>query len=345
MGHYDEAEAWLRKCLLVSNPGESHVRKAYALLASSLARQGKLHEAHEACRHGLELFPEDDELLFRLAIQEHRAGHFERAIRAYRTILNHDQPRHFSSRDRGITGYKAKHNLALVYEDAGRLDLAELQWRRITAQMPHYESAFLGLERMLKRQGKVTACSDFSNWAVQTSMTSPPNGDEKETKEKSDRLPAAVGAESDHAKQSHLIATIRPDDTEDWPACHSRWILHSTQGAVRLCAHPKVSSTENVVPLSICTRCRHRLLPPPTHFRELRPPTGKVRYGSCRHLGGVVGERICDGCRGNVRLKVFACSHPAHEATTLSDCQKCADYQPKDENQTTRPSLRLEVNR
>jgi tetratricopeptide (TPR) repeat protein len=115
MGQHREAEIWLRKSLAVSDPGESHVRKVYALLASSLDRQGKSHEAHEICRRGLELFPEDEELLFRLGILEHRAQNLEAAIRSFRTILNHEAQRHFASIDRGITGYKARHNLALVY--------------------------------------------------------------------------------------------------------------------------------------------------------------------------------------------------------------------------------------
>jgi tetratricopeptide (TPR) repeat protein len=159
MGRHQESETWLRRSLAVSDPGESHVRKAYALLASSLDRQGKPHEAHDICRRGLQLFPDDEELLFRLGNLEHRAKNYGGAIRAFRTILNHRQPRHFSSVDRGITGYKARHNLALVYEDAGRLDLAEVQWRHVLEERPSYEPARQSLQRLLHNQGRLMTLS------------------------------------------------------------------------------------------------------------------------------------------------------------------------------------------
>jgi hypothetical protein len=44
-------------------------------------------------------------------------------------------------------------------------------------------------------------------------------------------------------------------------------------------------------------------------------------------LGEQIGTRDCPSCRGKVRLKVFACSHPAHGETTLPDCDLCEDFQ------------------
>lgn len=48
--------------------------------------------------------------------------------------------------------------------------------------------------------------------------------------------------------------------------------------------------------------------------------------GRCRHLGGQIGLRECPGCQGNVRIKVFACSHPSHGETTAAECEQCDDF-------------------
>ena len=47
---------------------------------------------------------------------------------------------------------------------------------------------------------------------------------------------------------------------------------------------------------------------------------------NCQHLGSQTGERNCPTCAGNVRLKVFACSHPLHRETTLPECSTCRDF-------------------
>ena len=46
----------------------------------------------------------------------------------------------------------------------------------------------------------------------------------------------------------------------------------------------------------------------------------------CFYLGDQVGEKPCRTCKGNVRLKAFACRHPLHEETTYHDCRSCDDY-------------------
>jgi hypothetical protein len=35
-------------------------------------------------------------------------------------------------------------------------------------------------------------------------------------------------------------------------------------------------------------------------------------------------------CRGNVRVKTFACAHPAHVETTLAECASCPDYEARE---------------
>ena len=64
----------------------------------------------------------------------------------------------------------------------------------------------------------------------------------------------------------------------------------------------------------------------PKPERERRIPA----YGKrCVYLGNKLGERDCPSCKGNVRLKVFACQHQSHEEATIRDCQVCSDYEPR----------------
>jgi tetratricopeptide (TPR) repeat protein len=326
MGQHQEAECWLRRCVAVSDPRESHLRKAYALLASSLDRQGKSHEAHETCRRGLELYPGDDELLFRLGILEHRAGNQEAAIRAFRTILNQQSPRHFASVDRGITGYKARHNLALVYEGVGRLDLAEVQWRQILDLQADYGPARDSLLRLLDSQGRFKARSALlQSTRIHPGLRPPtPTANDAEHTQP----PTTVLLERQRLTKTPVLAL---DDSQDWPFCHSRRVINTLEGEIRLCLHPRLAIQDDIVPFpGICITCRLRHLPAPDRLREFHAPRRRKQVGNCRYLGEQIGLRICDGCSGNVRVKEFMCHHSAHDVTTQSDCLSCVDYEPVD---------------
>jgi tetratricopeptide (TPR) repeat protein len=144
----------LRRCLSVSSPGESHVRKAFALLAASQTRLTKHAEAWETCERGLAVCPKDSELLFRKGLVAHALHRFDEAVAAYRAALSEESERHFASVDPAVAGYKARHNMALVYADVGRHALAELEWRRILLELPDYRPAWLGLGESLIRQAK-----------------------------------------------------------------------------------------------------------------------------------------------------------------------------------------------
>jgi GT2 family glycosyltransferase/SAM-dependent methyltransferase/tetratricopeptide (TPR) repeat protein len=146
---------FLQRCLAVSNREESHLRKAYALLASSLAQADRHDDAWERCRQGLGLYPDDKELLFRCAMLHHHFGRLNEAAYFYLRVLNDPEERHFTSIDRGLAGYKALHNLAIVYGDMARPDQAEEQWRAIIARIPGYRPAWRGLADVLLKQGQL----------------------------------------------------------------------------------------------------------------------------------------------------------------------------------------------
>jgi tetratricopeptide (TPR) repeat protein len=145
---FNEARSFLERCLEVSVPTESHLRKAYAILVGVLQRQEEFDLAFEVCQKGLGRFPEDRELLFRRAMLHHSSGRVTEARDDYLTILIPQTERHFSSRDIGILGYKARHNLAIVYEDLGQKEKAETQWNCILKEHPDYAPALSALRQL-----------------------------------------------------------------------------------------------------------------------------------------------------------------------------------------------------
>ena len=119
-----------------SHPDESHVRKVYALLVYTQMQLGRREDALATCRTGRALFPEDAELRFREGMLLHELGRLAEAVQAYRDVLANREAQHFSSIDRGLTGFKARQNLAAVYTDMGDLKRAEEQWRQVTSRCP-----------------------------------------------------------------------------------------------------------------------------------------------------------------------------------------------------------------
>src|SRR5207302_713561 len=67
IGQYQEAIDFLERCLAVSGPDETHLRKAYALLVYAYSQSGQQRAARDTSEAGLVLFPKDPELKFRKA--------------------------------------------------------------------------------------------------------------------------------------------------------------------------------------------------------------------------------------------------------------------------------------
>jgi GT2 family glycosyltransferase/tetratricopeptide (TPR) repeat protein len=154
-GNFDEAEEFLKRSLRASAPEDSHVRKVYALLVHAQMHLGRREEALATCRRGRELYQADAELRFREGALLHDLGRWDEAVRAYLDVLANHEERHFSSIDRGLTGFKARQNLAVVYTDLGDLERAEEQWRQVTREAPRYRTGWRGLGDMLLRRGRL----------------------------------------------------------------------------------------------------------------------------------------------------------------------------------------------
>lgn len=153
LGRYPEAIDYLRRSIARATPRESHLRKAYALLASCHQQAGDQKAAWAACQEGLRRMPTDPELRFRAALLLHESGRLAEAAQSYEELLASPLEKHFSSIDRGIIGYKARQNLAIVYQELGDWQRAVQEWRRVVAERPDYRIGWRGLIEGLLRQG------------------------------------------------------------------------------------------------------------------------------------------------------------------------------------------------
>jgi GT2 family glycosyltransferase/cytochrome c-type biogenesis protein CcmH/NrfG len=153
IGEYHQAVDYLERSLRNSSPEESHLRKVYSLLVYC-HMQIQDGAAWRRCEEGLRLFPKDLELRFRLGVLQHSSGQLEAAAATYRQLLGEKADRYFTSMDRGIQGFKARQNLAVVFTDLGDFLRAEEQWRLVVAEAPQYELGWQGLVDILLRQNK-----------------------------------------------------------------------------------------------------------------------------------------------------------------------------------------------
>ncbi len=136
--HHEEAVAWFERSLAVSQPDESHLRKAYALKAMSQRALGRTDEALATLEQGLEAVGADPELRFQAAHLLTAEGRLEEAREHYLKCLESDAADHFSSIDVAIVGYKAWHNLAGVCRSLGRYAEAREWWLKAVEAQPQF---------------------------------------------------------------------------------------------------------------------------------------------------------------------------------------------------------------
>lgn len=128
--------------------------KLFALLAQALARSGELSQALAACQAGRAERPRDGELAFLEAALLHQAGRHADAEARLLALLAARPAGAASGLDLGMFGFKARHNLALVYRAQGRANEEEEQWRAILEERPGSGPAHLGLGELFLRQGR-----------------------------------------------------------------------------------------------------------------------------------------------------------------------------------------------
>lgn len=150
----DKAIDFLERSIAAAGSNDSHLRKAYALLAAAWQKAGRYDEADAVCRRGLQRFPVDTELRFRRGLILQDLGHHEEAIALYCDLLSRKEPRHLTSVEPGLNGFKTWQNLAVALSATGDLAGAETIWRQMVAEIPQHRSGWRGLADCLLRQNR-----------------------------------------------------------------------------------------------------------------------------------------------------------------------------------------------
>jgi GT2 family glycosyltransferase/tetratricopeptide (TPR) repeat protein len=147
LGRTAESLPLLQRSLERSHPGDSIVRKLYALLAEGHGRLNQPEAARAACRAGRVHYPDDAELLYLDAEQRCEDGDLAGAEECLRALLQPPQGTHFASVDPGLRGHRARYLLGLVCCRQGRPDEALAQWEQALAEEPTFAPARLELAR------------------------------------------------------------------------------------------------------------------------------------------------------------------------------------------------------
>ncbi len=131
-----EALPLLARSLERSRPRDSIVPKLHALITRCHRQLKRPREALEACRRGRQHDPDDVELLFFEALLQRELGDAAGAEAILLRLLSGSTAAGFANVDDGLRGYKARHNLAVIYEETGRAAEAEAQSARGSRREP-----------------------------------------------------------------------------------------------------------------------------------------------------------------------------------------------------------------
>jgi GT2 family glycosyltransferase/Flp pilus assembly protein TadD len=149
-----EALPLLRRSLELSHPSDSIVRKLYTLLMECHRQQGRPAEALGVCQEGRRYYPNDAQLLFQEALLRRELRDLAGAEACLVRLISTSEGPHFASVAEGLRGHKARHNLAVIYQEQGRFAEAEAQWKAGLMDEPTFAPAFLGLGELYLGQGR-----------------------------------------------------------------------------------------------------------------------------------------------------------------------------------------------
>jgi len=166
LGSREAAIDALRRSIDASDPHASQVRKCYAMMVQ-IQRELSLVEAaratyDEGCVH----YSGDPELLFQAGLLFRATGEHGEAERCFLGALSAPAEPYFSSMDPAIRGFKARHNLAVLYRETGRPNQAEAQWRAALGESPGFIPAWEGVGEILAQRGDVPALLDLGRQAT-----------------------------------------------------------------------------------------------------------------------------------------------------------------------------------
>jgi tetratricopeptide (TPR) repeat protein len=145
LGQAHEALRYFQRSLELSHPSDSIVRKLYALIAQCQRQLGHRDEALTSCLAGRHYYPDDAELLFLEALVRQEQRDLLGAVACLERLIAGQEGEHFGSVATGLRGYRARHLLALLWREMGRLADAENEARNALAERLDYTPAWLEL--------------------------------------------------------------------------------------------------------------------------------------------------------------------------------------------------------
>ena len=172
---FDKAIAALERYLELADSHESTGRKVYALLASSHLAKKELDKAKQRLEEGLRLYPADPELLFRAGVIYQEIGNLPAAEHCLLQLISGSETGHIDSLDVSMRGYKAHHNLAVIYQMQERYPEAEAQWRAALADNATFTPSWLGLAELFlltrRFEDARQVASHIAGWDVTSSQS------------------------------------------------------------------------------------------------------------------------------------------------------------------------------
>jgi len=146
MGQPAEALPYLRRSLELSQPGDSIVRKLYALIAHCHFAQNDAKAALATVLTGRQFYPDDPELLFAEGRSRMETGDATGAESCFRRLVDGTEDGdHFASFNPALRGHLGRCHLAQLLFDQKRYAEAEAQWRVALTEEPTLKHALLGL--------------------------------------------------------------------------------------------------------------------------------------------------------------------------------------------------------
>lgn len=155
-GDYELAEHYLRRSLYHSDPGDSIVRKTYALLTTSLIRRELWRAALTINEQGRAHYPEDAELLFQAGQLYQQLGDWDAARTMLDRLVEGSEGVHYRSTDAGLRTYRGRHELALLHERIGNPATGARLLKEIGEAHPDYLPAQVDRVRLLCGLGDVS---------------------------------------------------------------------------------------------------------------------------------------------------------------------------------------------
>ena len=94
------------------------------------------------------------ELLFHEALILRELGDLAAAEATLLDLLTASPSDRLANGDAGLRGYKARHHLAVIYEETGRAAKAEAHWRAAITENPQFTPGWLRLGELFLKQGR-----------------------------------------------------------------------------------------------------------------------------------------------------------------------------------------------